>query len=90
MIIQTTHNSYINVASIKHIKDYRNEYRVYIEDGYYYELSKKNTGHDHFPKAKLVKLWLEELGQSDCLVTTDSTKLEGELLSFALKFKEKE
>jgi len=83
MIIKTTHNSYINVADIKHIKDYGNEYRVYIEDGYYYELSKKDSGHDHFPKKKLVKLWLKELGQSDCLVTTDDTKLEGELPSSA-------
>ena len=30
-----------------------------------------------------------ELGQSDCLVTTDSTKLEGELPSSAPKLKEK-
>ena len=57
--------------------------RVYIEDGYYYELSKKNNGHDHFPKKKLIKLWLKELGQSDYLVTTDDTKLEGELPSSA-------
>jgi len=79
MIIQTTHNSYINVASIKHIKDYGNEYRVYIEDGYYYELSKKNIGHDYFPKKKLVKLWLEELGQSDSLITIENIKLKGEI-----------
>ena len=90
MVIKTTHNSYINVADIKHIKDYGNEYRVYIDDGYYYELSKKNIGHDHFPKKKLVKLWLEELRQSDSLVTAENTKLEGELPSSAHNFKEKD
>ena len=90
MVIKTTNNSYINVADIKHIKDYGNEYRVYIEDGFYYELAKKNTGHDYFPKEKLVKLWLEELGQSGSLITIEDTKLEGVIPFSAFKLKEKE